>query len=421
MLLTRKTTIFTVLALLAIILAAGVAHPGLQAWAVDRGNQPDMARGPKTLDDLFARVAGHLPGFGGMFLDGDKLNVYLTDPGQKAAAERAVGAVFGRGLIPAGGIQVLKGQYGFSQLRAWHEKMGSLFDISGVIFIDIDEAANRLKVGVEGTWANSAVEREIGRLGVPRGAINIVVTQPIVFTTTLRDLIRPIEAGIQIHFSNFLCTLSFIGIRAGTAGFAVASHCTDKQGGVEGTQYFQPLSPNFIGTETTDPVYTKAKCPAGIKGKICRFSDSAFAQRDGAVTADQGFIARPNSINTGSLTTAGQFRITSEGASVVGQTVNKVGRTTGWTQGVITDTCVDTGVQGSRIVQLCQDFVSATVAGGDSGSPVFAITGGTDVQLRGILWGGNQAGTSFVYSPIANIERSDELGPISTCAAGFTC
>ena len=96
MLLTRKTTIFTVLALLAIILGAGVAHPGLQIWAVDRGNQPDMARGPKTLDDLFAKVAGHLPGFGGMFLDGDKLNVYLTNPGQKAAAERAVGAVFGR-------------------------------------------------------------------------------------------------------------------------------------------------------------------------------------------------------------------------------------------------------------------------------------------------------------------------------------
>lgn len=206
------------------------------------------------------------------------------------------------------------------------------------------------------------------------------------------------------------------------AGFAVASHCTNKQGGVEDTRYYQPLSPNFIGTEIADPVYTKSKCPQGVpRSRICRFSDSAFAQKDTAVTSDQGFIARTGTPNTGRPTVVGQWRITSEGASMVGQTVNKVGRTTGWTQGVVTDTWVDTGVSGTRIVQLCQDFVSATVAGGDSGSPVFAITGGTDVQLRGLLWGGNQDGTMFVYSPIANIQRSDELGPITTCAPSFSC
>ncbi len=44
-------------------------------------------------------------------------------------------------------------------------------------------------------------------------------------------------------------------------------------------------------------------------------------------------------------------------------------------QGTITNTCVNTGVQGSRIVQLCQTFVSAGVGGGDSGSDVFQITG----------------------------------------------
>jgi len=52
---------------------------------------------------------------------------------------------------------------------------------------------------------------------------------------------------------------------------------------------------------------------------------------------------------------------------------------------------------------------------------VFAITSGNDVELRGILWGGTLDGTQFVYSPIANIERVDELGPIATCAAGFAC
>ena len=65
--------------------------------------------------------------------------------------------------------------------------------------------------------------------------------------------------------------------------------------------------------------------------------------------------------------------------------------------------------------------MSAGVGAGDRGSPVFAITSGNDVELRGILWGGTLDGTQFVYSPIANIERVDELGPIATCAAGFAC
>jgi hypothetical protein len=94
----------------------------------------------------------------------------------------------------------------------------------------------------------------------------------------------------------------------------------------------------------------------------------------------------------------------------VGQTVNKVGRTTGWTQGLVTNTCVNTGVSGSNIVQLCQTFVSAGVGGGDSGSPVFRGT--SSVTLVGILWGGNSSGTQFVYSPIANIEQ--ELGALTT-------
>jgi hypothetical protein len=96
----------------------------------------------------------------------------------------------------------------------------------------------------------------------------------------------------------------------------------------------------------------------------------------------------------------------------VGQTANKVGRTTGWTQGQVTATCVNTGVSGSNIVQLCQTFVSAGVGGGDSGSDVFRITSGSSVVLLGVLWGGNSAGTQFVYSPMSGVER--DLGPLTT-------
>jgi len=89
-----------------------------------------------------------------------------------------------------------------------------------------------------------------------------------------------------------------------------------------------------------------------------------------------GGIAQTSGPNNGSLTITGTFGVTSKGTAVVGDVVNKVGRTTGWTQGAVTNTCVNTGVSGTKIVQLCQTFVSAGVGGGDSGSDVFGLTGG---------------------------------------------
>ena len=52
----------------------------------------------------------------------------------------------------------------------------------------------------------------------------------------------------------------------------------------------------------------------------------------------------------------------------------------------------------------------ARVNSGDSGAPVFK--GSSSVTLAGLLWGGNQAGTQFIYSPMANVER--ELGALTT-------
>jgi len=89
----------------------------------------------------------------------------------------------------------------------------------------------------------------------------------------------------------------------------------------------------------------------------------------------------------------------------------------------VTNSCADVRPIGSRVIRLCQDIVSASqqiVGGGDSGSPVFAITDDQntpdiEVILYGILWGGSSDGTTFVYSPITNVEK--DLGPLTTEAA----
>ena len=201
-----------------------------------------------------------------------------------------------------------------------------------------------------------------------------------------------------------------------------ASHCTNVQGGVEATPYWQPAGSGAstqIATEVSDPAYEKSLpgCPRG--NRVCRYSDAARAVYTNGTSGALGLIARTDAPNNNSLEVVGSFTIKSDdcngqatvgGCLPSGTVVNKVGRTTGWTQGQITNTCVNTGVSGTRIVQLCQTFVTAGVAGGDSGSDVFQITSGTDVKLAGILWGGS--GSSFVFSPLGNVVR--ELGALTT-------
>ncbi|MCE8429189.1 MAG: hypothetical protein J5U19_12470 [Candidatus Methanoperedens sp.] len=390
------------------------------AMAIPGNTAPEKI--DKTLDEKFLDVATDVPGFGGMFVDGDTLKVYLSNPSQKPAAETVIASIFGRERVK--NVQILKGKYGFSQLKEWNNRAGELLNTQGTVYTDVDEKENRLKIGVDDSDFK-AVEKRLDQLGIPREAVIIEKADPIEYKSTLRDNIRPIQGGLQIAFSNYLCSEGFNGVSNKIAGFVTASHCTNKQGGVEGTKYYQNyVAPgNLIGTEILDPYYTNSKCQAyRIKGKVCRYSDSEFSSLASGVTQYLGLIEKTDGVNTGSLTIASSFRITSEGPSKVGQTVNKVGRTTGWSQGTVTGTCVNVGVSGTNIVQLCQDMVTANVGPGDSGSPVIYKNPSTDdVELRGILWGGNSAGTLFVYSPIANIQRSDELGLITTCATGFSC
>jgi len=408
--------------LLGLILASGFG-----AWSATL--TPQMPRVPlpeETLDEQLARLAEQIPGFGGIFLDENgRIAVYLVEGEVTTLSVREVGATIARVLgwdeprLRAGVIRILPGRYNFRQLKEWNDQIfPHAFELRGVRWTDIDEAQNRLRIGVENEAAAEEVIETLVSLGVPREAVIVEEVEPILPMLTLRDKVRPLVGGLQINFPGYLCTLGFNAVRSGVAGFVTASHCTNVQGGVEGTPYWQPLeaTDTFIGTEIADPLYTwRLGCP---RGRLCRYSDSAFAQLAFGVNASLGSLAQIASL--GAIEITGSFQITAEATRRIrGEVLNKVGRTTGWSQGPITQTCVNVGVTGTRIVLLCQDFVQATVAAGDSGSPVFKING-SGVTLYGLLWGGNSSGTSFVYSPIGNIQRSDELGSLRTCAVG-TC
>jgi hypothetical protein len=285
--------------------------------------------------------------------------------------------------------------------------------LSGTVFADNDEAAGKLVFGIENEHARAGVERALQAVGVARDDYAIEVTVPIRELTTLQDRFRPTQAGTQIHFGNYVCSIGFNATDGSEASMYTASHCTNTQGGVEGTTYAQPLrsvDATVIATEVEDPTYFKgANCP---KGKICRYSDASRARYENGVSGSH-VIAKTTGENNGSLTVSGSFAVTSQDDATtnfdIGETLNKVGRTTGWSSGPVTRTCVNTNVQGSRVHQLCQTFVEAAVAGGDSGSPIFRVTGSNSAELVGILWGGGS--NYFVMSPLKQVVQ--ELGSLN--------
>src|SRR5215468_3496731 len=235
----------------------------------------------QSFDDLLAEVARRVPAFGGMFVGPDNaLRVYLTDTTQSAAAEEAILAVFGRERLPEGRIQPMQGQYGFLQLKDWHDRHRmTTLAIPGVLLTNISKSRNRLRIGVNDPGLFGRVEEELNGLGIPLAAVEIVETEPVEFLQdTLQSDHRPLLGGLQITLdAGGSCTLGFLAVLQGQAGFVTCSHCTDTQGGVEGTVYHQATISgvaNRIGVERFDPQYfTGGACPSG---RQCRASDSAF-------------------------------------------------------------------------------------------------------------------------------------------------
>ena len=359
-----------------------------------------------------------VPGFGGFFLDAQgNPTVYLKDAGRRGAAEQALAPWLGSHGLHGSQMKVLHADFDWAELEDWHAKGSPVaLAVRGAVYADADESTNRLKIGIERGASAGEVRQALARLGIPAAAVTVEETDPIIQLATLQSQVRPVVAGLQINFPGFLCSIGFNATRSGTAGFVTASHCTTTQGGVENTPYWQPLqssSPTQIATETADPTYTTGgACPAGRR---CRRSDASFARYINSTTNTRGGIARTGSTRKNDLTITGNWTITADAPSssfAIGAVVNKVGRTTGWSQGRVTQTCVDVNVSGSTITQLCQTIVSATVGAGDSGSDVFSIGTGSSVTLDGVLWGGSSNGKTFVFSPLANVKG--ELGALTT-------
>lgn len=205
-----------------------------------------------------------------MFVDetNSVLYVYLLDPTTEMAtiSKAAIAAVFEGEFVLQNKIQALPGQYSFLELKEWHEPvMADVLNIPGVVFTDIDDAKNRLAVGVEKLEIQPLVEEQLVKLGIPREAVNIEETKPVEFGG-LQDRNRPLVGGLQIATSRFICSLGFPAIRAGVRGFVANSHCTDNPG--------VSKARDFISRQPSSPVIVSASKPL-TRGSACSSARSS--------------------------------------------------------------------------------------------------------------------------------------------------
>ncbi|MBC8646354.1 MAG: hypothetical protein H7X85_04275, partial [Thermoanaerobaculia bacterium] len=179
-----------------------------------------------TLDEQLIEVARRVPGFGGMYFDDNgNLNVFLVEDAaalapeaaeaRKAQLEKALLQVYGGEFLSAGRarrseekqeqvtappptIQIVKADYDVLQLASWRAKVDRALGVRSVVFTDLDERTNRLKIGIGPDATRDQVEAAIRESGVRREAVVIDTTQPIYPNSTLRDKVRPVPGGVQI-------------------------------------------------------------------------------------------------------------------------------------------------------------------------------------------------------------------------------
>jgi hypothetical protein len=342
------------------------------------------------------------------------------------------------------GVKIRTAQFTFRQLAEFRSALiPRLKGLNGVTAWDVDETANELRVEVIRADAVGTVEQAAKKVGIPDAALRVALVEPDVPATLagahvstpasnscpvpslfLHNCIRPLMGGLQVndyHLVNSVestCTMGFIFQRPwGSYTLVSNSHCTGTRGTVEGDPIFNAetggysywSSPYEIGHEVEDP--SGSSCYLGMFA--CRHADVALFDLTTTDSIAFGRIARTENQAwgwgvSGSLlldSLQNSFEIVDNGWIPLAQTpIEKVGRSTGWTHGVVKNsgTCVSSQDAGGWIY-TCQYRISTFSNFGDSGSPVFYWYGDNTIGLMGVLHAFNSDEHYSVFSPMENI------------------
>lgn len=393
------------------------------------------------MDTPSDKIAVAVPTFGGAYVSNGTLMVYLSAAGIgnqqiESAARAAISGVLASIGRTELAVKFIPGQHTFLDLRSYETTLRNSYSRLGVRSAGIDEKNNRIAIAIAPGYAIQSVGEQVASANIPASAVQAELASDGGPLTLLTDKVRPTKGGLSMEATwnsggilvTSFCTYGFNAqIQGSTTRYMITNaHCVqplNTLGNMVGASIFQNVSGffNTVGTVTSNPpTFTGLGCAAGDQ---CRNSDAALTTVSlGASDWDLGGIARTTTRGTGpgssgSLTiNASSPRIALAGASSFfqGDSLEKIGQTTGWTAGVVTATCayhVDSFHHG----RVCDGVVAAGANSGDSGSPVFWKSASGAYYLMGILWGGanGQPGgpntTEFWFSRFTSVKS--DLSP----------
>jgi hypothetical protein len=407
-------------------------RPSLTVGAREHLAAAAQGRTRRGFEDEILRLEAAIPGLGGISRDSDgRVVVYLTDPSNGAAAIQAMRARATQLNVEPGlktqlaagtNVVIRRGRAPFSQILDWKNTVGSaIVRLPGLVAMDADESMNQVKVTVAADAPVAKFQEAIAALNLPDSTVAIITGPRTESLAGLRSAqFRPTQGGVQIMNSlGARCTLGFnvTTYSWNETGYLTASHCDPSSigSGGTGTSQGQPTNSggDLVGSVFLNPAFNRTDS-ACLSYSLCTDADVMFVQYTNAATAAKrvtttAFVG--TSYAGGSISSVGYWNyISIVPYAYYGMTVDKVGRTTGWTRGTISGTCVDTPVAGTYMV-LCANSVTGSRAGkGDSGASVFYPMVNPDpLYAMGILFGGG---------PMNAIDWDD--GGTEYCTSGCT-
>ena len=403
------------------------------------------------IDGRFFQITTTVPEFGGYWINrGGDVVIGLTDLSKSAVVETVTRNEVDIKLAQSGGQRRYEQvTCSFGQLFGWKESVADpLLQMDGVTFIDVDQASNKILVGVV-TASDVA--------GVPTFATNAGIPSPAIHTAVVGRISPshggPVETARDdehLLSERFVTTLGGIMVRNGrddedrcslllgvTVGgaerYVTASHCPWTDDGEYGDfasldtslplYQARTLASDRLGYEVADPSST-----CSYDGGDCRWADAAlFGQSGSDDRFRQGRVATTVSAyeDDGDKSTHHNhengdsvYVMTGEGGEsepnwpVSGQSVIKVGFASGRSRGIVVYDCLDLADWPNRdrgYTLRCQSAATYHSEGGDSGAPVFASDGsffGLHIgHIEGVVLPIGHFDFISYYSPIANIEE----------------
>src|SRR5688572_33047710 len=110
---------------------------------------------------------------------------------------------------PPGSVSLSRGVAADRLSDLFERASPAVMAIGGTVFADNDERIGKMVFGVENAHAIPGVTRALQAIGAKSDDYVVEVTEPIRHMATLRDRFRPTQAGIQIHFGQYVCTMGF--------------------------------------------------------------------------------------------------------------------------------------------------------------------------------------------------------------------